>query len=105
MTALVDTNVLVSRYDARFPDKQAIASRLLRDGLANEALVLPHQALVEFVAATTRTMRDHQILQPMPNTMVSRCSTVKTFSTGDTTGAFGLTIRSPVPAISIDVLT
>lgn len=64
MTALVDTNVLVYRYDARFPDKQAIASRLLRDGLANQELVLPHQALVEFVAVTTRTIRDHQILQP-----------------------------------------
>ena len=29
MTALIDTNVLVYRYDARFPDKQAIASRPL----------------------------------------------------------------------------
>jgi hypothetical protein len=30
VAALVDTNVLVYRFDARFPDKQAAAERLLR---------------------------------------------------------------------------
>ncbi len=64
MTALVDTNVLVYRYDARFPEKQAVASRLLRDGLVHDELVLPHQALIEFLAATTRTIGAHQILEP-----------------------------------------
>ena len=58
MASLVDTNVLVYRYDPRFPDKQEIAQDLLRHGLAHQELVLPHQALVEFVAATTRPRSD-----------------------------------------------
>jgi predicted nucleic acid-binding protein len=56
VAALVDTNVLVYRYDSRFPDKQRIAARLLRWGADTGALVVPHQAIVEFVAATTRPM-------------------------------------------------
>jgi len=55
---LVDTNILVYRYDARFPDKQEIARDLLRRGLANGQLALPHQAVLEFVAATTRPRAD-----------------------------------------------
>lgn len=54
MTALVDTNILVYRYDSRFPLKQARATELLRTGIADRSLILPHQALVEFVAAATR---------------------------------------------------
>lgn len=54
MAALVDTNVLVYRFDARFPDKQERATKLLRAGIANDSLRVPHQAIVEFVAATTR---------------------------------------------------
>lgn len=56
MTAagLVDTNILVYRFDPRFPAKQARATELLRQGIADESLILPHQALVEFVAAVTR---------------------------------------------------
>jgi predicted nucleic acid-binding protein len=54
VAALIDTNVLVYRFDARFPEKQGIATALLRDGLANDSVRLPHQAIVEFVAATTR---------------------------------------------------
>ena len=58
MARLVDTNILVYRYDARFPDKQEIARDLLRRGLANGQLALPHQAVLEFVAATTRPRAD-----------------------------------------------
>lgn len=58
MASLVDTNVLVYRYDPRSPDKQEIARELLRRGLAQQELVLPHQAVVEFVAATTRQRSD-----------------------------------------------
>ena len=54
MPALVDTNVLVYRHDARFPGKQAAATRRLREGVESGELVLPHQAIVEFVAAVTR---------------------------------------------------
>lgn len=53
MAALVDTNVLVYRFDPRFPEKQRQASELLRRGIAEDSVRLPHQALVEFVAAVT----------------------------------------------------
>lgn len=58
MAALVDTNILVCRYDPRFPRKQARATELLRSGIADRSLVLPHQALVEFVAAVTRPVAE-----------------------------------------------
>lgn len=64
MAALVDTNVLVYRFDSRFPGKQKIATRLLRDGIRDDSVRLPHQAVVEFVAATTRTIGGHRILDP-----------------------------------------
>ena len=54
MAGLVDTNILVCRYDPRFPLKQARAAELLRSGVADRSLVLAHQVLVEFVAAVTR---------------------------------------------------
>jgi predicted nucleic acid-binding protein len=54
--ALVDTNVLVYRYDPRFPEKQRIAAALLREGIVEGGLRLPHQAILEFVAATTRPL-------------------------------------------------
>jgi predicted nucleic acid-binding protein len=51
---LVDTNILVYRFDPRFPEKQATARDLLRKALARNAAYIPHQALLEFVAAVTR---------------------------------------------------
>jgi predicted nucleic acid-binding protein len=54
VAGLVDTNILVYRFDPRFPLKQAQATELLRRGIVDRSIVLPHQALVEFVAATTR---------------------------------------------------
>jgi predicted nucleic acid-binding protein len=51
---LVDTNVLVYRFDARFPDKQQIATDALRAGLADGSMRVPHQAVIELVAALTR---------------------------------------------------
>jgi len=54
MAALVDTNVLVYRFDPRFPAKQRQASELLRRGLDEDSIRLPHQAVLEFVAAVTR---------------------------------------------------
>lgn len=54
MEALIDTNVLVYRYDPRFPEKQRTATDLLRQGSELRTACLPHQAIIEFVAATTR---------------------------------------------------
>ena len=53
MASLVDTNILVYRFDPRFPAKQDRATALLRQGIADESIVVPHQALIEFVAAVT----------------------------------------------------
>ena len=56
MARLVDTNVLVYRHDHRFPDKQAIATRLLRQGIQKDDVRLSHQSILEFVAAVTRPL-------------------------------------------------
>lgn len=54
MATLVDTNVLVYRHDPRYPRKQRRAVDLLRRRLADDSLRVPHQALVEFMAAVSR---------------------------------------------------
>ena len=56
MAALVDTDVLVYRFDARFPEKQEIATTLLRQAVADDGARIAHQVVVEFVAAVTRPM-------------------------------------------------
>lgn len=56
MAALVDTNVLVYRFDSRFPDKQQTATRLLREGVDQDSARLSHQAVVEFMAVVTRPL-------------------------------------------------
>jgi len=58
VAALVDTNILVYRFDARFEEKQRIATELLRRGIAEDSIRVPHQAIVEFVSATTRPLQD-----------------------------------------------
>ncbi len=63
MVALVDTNVLVYRFDDRFAEKQKIATEVLRRGILEDSVRLPHQAIVEFLAAVTRPMRGHVILK------------------------------------------
>ena len=62
--ALVDTNILVYRFDGRFSDKQATANQLLREGIANDSLRLAHQAVIEFVAAVTRSGANRQPILP-----------------------------------------
>lgn len=65
MIALVDTNVLVYRFDPRFPVKQEIATNVLRDGILQNTLRIPHQAIIEFVAVTTRpTPSGQPLLNP-----------------------------------------
>ncbi|HXH84389.1 MAG TPA: PIN domain-containing protein [Candidatus Tectomicrobia bacterium] len=64
MAALIDTNILVYRFDHRYPKKQAIATRVLRDGLAEDSVRIPHQAIVEFVAAVTRPIAGSALLPP-----------------------------------------
>ncbi len=52
--SLIDTNVLVYRFDPRFPKKQEIATRLLRDGVKSDSIRVPHQAVLEFMAVVAR---------------------------------------------------
>lgn len=59
---LIDTNVLVYRYDGRFPRKQSVAGEILREGIASGGARIPHQAIIEFVAATTRGGPETQLL-------------------------------------------
>ena len=63
MAALVDTNVLVYRFDSRFPSKQKIATEILRRGILEDSVRVPHQAIMEFIAAVTRSIRGHIILK------------------------------------------
>lgn len=56
MAALIDTNILVYRFDPRFPNKQKIATDMLRRGIEEDSIRVPHQAIVEFVAAVTRPL-------------------------------------------------
>ena len=56
MAALVDTNILVYRFDPRFPDRQKIATEILRRGIAEDSIRVPHQAIMEFVASVTRPL-------------------------------------------------
>lgn len=60
--ALVDTNILVYRFDDRFPEKQRIATEVLRRGILENSVRVPHQAIVEFIAAVTKPVRGHVIL-------------------------------------------
>ena len=59
VAALIDTNILVYRFDSRFPEKRKIATEILRRGIAEDSVRVPHQAIVEFVAAVTRPIRGH----------------------------------------------
>jgi len=63
LAALIDTNILVYRFDSRFADKQKIATAILRRGIQEDSVRLPHQAIVEFIAAVTRPIRGHIILK------------------------------------------
>jgi predicted nucleic acid-binding protein len=54
VASLVDTNLLVYRFDARDPVKQQRAREILREGLLDDSIVLAHQCVIEFVAAVTR---------------------------------------------------
>jgi predicted nucleic acid-binding protein len=43
-------------FDPRFPAKQRRARQILREGIVEDTLRIPHQAIVELVAAVTRPL-------------------------------------------------
>ena len=65
MAGLVDTNVLVYRFDSRFPAKQQRATELLKSGIAAGSIFVPYQAIIEFVAAVTRPITGQKTLLPV----------------------------------------
>ena len=67
MAALVDTNVLVYRFDHRFPEKQHIATVLLRRGIETDTIRVAHQAVIEFFAAVTRPLAGKTSLLSLPD--------------------------------------
>ena len=62
MAELADTNIAVYRFNTRFPEKQRIAAEVLRRGIVEDSIRVPHQAIPGFVAAVTRPIRGHAIL-------------------------------------------
>jgi len=58
VVALVDTNILVYRYDARDLRKQRIAAEFLERGIVEQSLCLAYQTIVEFYEAVTRGGRN-----------------------------------------------
>lgn len=54
MASLVDTNILVYRFDPLAPEKQRRAAVLLAAGVAERSICIAHQSVLEFVAAVTR---------------------------------------------------
>lgn len=65
VVALIDTNVLVYRFDPRSPRKQQIAQDLLRRGIAAGDIRLPHQVILEFISVVTRPTRQGLPLLPI----------------------------------------
>lgn len=56
MAALVDTNILVYRFDPRDLRKQKIAREVVRSGMIDGSIRVAHQAFVEFYATVTRPL-------------------------------------------------
>jgi predicted nucleic acid-binding protein len=73
VAALVDTNVLVYVFDPADPRKQRIAAELLDRGIQDNSIRIPHQAIVEFVAVTTRQRGRGQTSKPPLLTPEAAC--------------------------------
>jgi predicted nucleic acid-binding protein len=87
MTApcFVDTNVFVYTIDSRDPRKQTTARQLVSDLLANRALVLSTQVLLEFFHASTRKVGYPPI---------DALAAMERFATGDVVSASAELVRS-----------
>lgn len=46
-----------------FPRSRKFAADILRSGIVEDSVRVPHQAIIEFVAAVTRPIRGHVILK------------------------------------------
>ena len=54
MASLVDTNILVYRFDPLAPEKQRRAKALIAAGIADRSICIAHQSVLEFMSVVTR---------------------------------------------------
>ena len=54
VAALVDTNILIYRFDNRFSEKQRIATEVLRRGIIENSGRVPHQVIGRPVGGITK---------------------------------------------------
>lgn len=57
MAVLIDTNILVYRFDHRSPEKQHIAGDIWRRCVADGSGRIAHQAILEFFSVVTRATK------------------------------------------------
>ena len=62
MAALIDTNVLVYRFDFRFAQKQQTAEAVLRRCIAEGTARVAHQVIVEFFSVVTTPNKRRPLL-------------------------------------------
>ena len=86
MASLVDTNVLACRFHGRFPEKQRVATELLRAGAAEGKVYLPHQAIPDHGARHHRLITAPRevcwVQLEGPGTRVVRIGAVPHLQTG-----------------------
>jgi hypothetical protein len=70
VAVLINTNILVCRFGSRFRNQQRVATELLRRGISEDSIKVPHQAIIEFVAAVTRPLVNEQSLLTSNNAPV-----------------------------------
>jgi hypothetical protein len=82
--SLIDTNVLVYRFDTRFPKKQAIATKLLREGLSTDSIRIPPQTCYELYYRPYGALRTLSIPRRLsiPSWKRSTINSVKRLSKG-----------------------
>lgn len=81
MASLVDTNVLVYRYDPRDRIKQARATELLLAGIGAQNLCIAHQSLIEFVSVVSKpraSLADRPLLS-LPDALLETESLMRQF--------------------------
>jgi predicted nucleic acid-binding protein len=57
VAVLIDTNLLVYRFDSRDLQKQRTADAALRQCIAEKSARLPYQAIIEFFSVVTRPIK------------------------------------------------
>jgi predicted nucleic acid-binding protein len=62
VSVLVDTNILVYRFDSPLPASKNAPRKFWKRGIVEDSVRVPHQAIVKFITAVTRPIRGYSIL-------------------------------------------